>query len=768
MINDPGRTEHDVPSGTNLRLVRLRLVLALLGAAIVPIAIATPVLVRAGIELQGRLAPAEASAVAARLGGDLTTIGDGIGGLGVDGDLLTAVRGDSRGLRDARADLERFAGSIHGAFVGAWLIDPAGDVPLAQGPSKPPVDPVALVDATMPLSAGELLRPDRSSAGAASSSALGSDFLLAVPVRPATQSAASRGALLVRISSDALLADALAGLDAQALVLDGAGTPAVGGATADVAGFSNAIREPIGAAGFGDWSVLVQSRPVGFELSAAWFLGTLALGFVALLLVWWLARQVIRPARQLEQASERLSEMYRSARTDALEDALTGLGNHRAFMEEFDRQLESARRYNAPVSLLLVDLDDFKLVNDSAGHAVGDELLMEVGRLLRSTLRRPDRPFRIGGDEFAVLMPHTDSGQAEIVARRLLAQCVEHRRGSAFPRPFSFSGGISCAPEFGMTRTEVFAQADTALYASKHSGRTAVQVFDPAHARPTIDQQTLSALSAAVSRVVTVGALRPVYQPIVDLRTGRVVGFEGLVRPDPDSGFTDPTELFMAAESTGRTLELDRACLEAVVAGARQIGPDQSLSLNVSPRSLEAPEFSPASLLSLLRHHGLDPARITLELTEREAVEDVERLRHVLAACQQSGLRIAADDVGAGNAGLRLLSQIHFDIVKIDLSLVQIGAQRESSLAVLRALTELAERWGAMVVAEGVETPDQLRVVQGLGMYAAQGYLLGRPGEVPAARQVDLAALLAMDGSVSMRTILAAGLGSTSGVPSRP
>ncbi|HEY6057210.1 MAG TPA: EAL domain-containing protein, partial [Candidatus Limnocylindrales bacterium] len=120
-------------------------------------------------------------------------------------------------------------------------------------------------------------------------------------------------------------------------------------------------------------------------------------------------------------------------------------------------------------------------------------------------------------------------------------------------------------------------------------------------------------------------------------------------------------------------------------------------------------------------------------------------LRHVLAACQSAGLRIAADDVGAGNAGLRLLSQIHFDIVKIDLSLVQEGEHRESSLAVLRALADLAQRWGAMVVAEGVETPGQLRVIQALEVTAAQGYLLGRPMEVPSLRQVDLAELLARD-----------------------
>jgi diguanylate cyclase (GGDEF)-like protein len=426
-------------------------------------------------------------------------------------------------------------------------------------------------------------------------------------------------------------------------------------------------------------------------------------------------------------------------------------------MEEFDRQLEQSKRYGHPVSLLLIDLDDFKLVNDSAGHAVGDQMLLETGRLLRASMRRSDRAFRIGGDEFAVLMPHTTAEMAELVGRRLLYACTEPRPSSAFSRGFAFSAGVSSCPDFSTSRSELFAQADAALYSSKRHGRTTVTVFDPEKARPAVDQEARSELSTRVARVVAVGALSAVYQPIVDLASGQVVGFEGLIRPAPDSGFADAGTLFAAAEAAGRTFELDRACLETVIRGARQLAPDQTLSLNMSPRSLEAPEFNAGSLIALLAHHGIDPRRVTLELTEREAVEDVDRLREVIAACQAAGLRVAADDVGAGNAGLRLLSQIHFDIVKIDLSLVQDGELHESSLAVLRALTELAHRWGAMVVAEGVETPGQLWVVKELGVSAAQGYLLGRPAPDPVPRFVDVAGLLSLadDEPMVLRNLLA-------------
>ncbi len=156
---------------------------------------------------------------------------------------------------------------------------------------------------------------------------------------------------------------------------------------------------------------------------------------------------------------------------------------------------------------------------------------------------------------------------------------------------------------------------------------------------------------------------------------------------------------------------------------------DQFLSVNLSPRTMEAPEFSAALLVRQLAAHGLRPDRVVLELTEREAVEDLDRLRSVLEACQAAGMRIAADDIGAGNAGLRLLSQIHFDIVKIDLSLVQAGISHDPSHAVIRALQELAARWGATIVAEGVETGEQMAFLRAQECDEIQGYWLSPPLE---------------------------------------
>jgi EAL domain-containing protein (putative c-di-GMP-specific phosphodiesterase class I) len=196
--------------------------------------------------------------------------------------------------------------------------------------------------------------------------------------------------------------------------------------------------------------------------------------------------------------------------------------------------------------------------------------------------------------------------------------------------------------------------------------------------------------------------------------------------------------MFAAAEATGRTAELDIACLDAVMGAASRLRLPGSLTVNLSPRTLETDEFSIQGLLRIIVRHGLDPRRIVVELTEREAVEDIGRLRRAVEDCRLAGIRVAADDVGSGNAGLRLLSQLRFDIVKIDLSLVQGGTRRDQSLEVIRTLRDLADRWGALVVAEGIETPAQLEVVRALGIGAGQGYLLGRPSEQPPTDPIDL------------------------------
>jgi EAL domain-containing protein (putative c-di-GMP-specific phosphodiesterase class I) len=307
--------------------------------------------------------------------------------------------------------------------------------------------------------------------------------------------------------------------------------------------------------------------------------------------------------------------------------------------------------------------------------------------------------------------------------------------------PFSFSAGLSAYPEPAGDGHRLFRQADSALYWAKTHGRTDVQTFDPER-HGADDRRSTRELADAVVAVATNKAVTPVYQTIFDLRTGDPVGFEGLVRPTAGAGFRDAHSLFVAAEAAERTVELDLMCAEAVVAGATLPDEDSYLSINVSPHTLETEQFRVSDLLAILAPHGIPPHRIVLEITERESVGDMGRLRLNLERCRAEGIRIAADDVGAGNAGLRLLSEIRFDIVKIDLSLVQRGALRDSALAVLRAIRDIGRQSGAIVVAEGIETADQLEVVRALELVSGQGYLLALPTPEIRAEKLDVLALL--------------------------
>lgn len=459
-----------------------------------------------------------------------------------------------------------------------------------------------------------------------------------------------------------------------------------------------------------------------------------------------LARSVLRAAGRLDEGRAELRDLYERARLDSLIDPLTGLGNHRAFQEELARQVEQSRRASTPLSLVLIDLDDLKQVNDQLGHAGGDALLAATGRLLGSDARRGDRAFRIGGDEFAVLLPGTDADRAALSARRLLGAALEGTTTGEYGRPFSFSAGVSSFPELSTNGARLFRHADAALYWCKRHGRTDVQVYDAQRHGQAGDERNSLELAAAVAAVATSKSLSAVYQPIFSLATGRVIGHEALVRPAPGSGFLNAESLFAAAEATGRTVELDTTCIDVVAAAAAGLIPeDRYLAVNLSPRTLEAAEFNAGQFSKIFLRQGIAPSRLVLELTEREVVEDVDRLRHNLDACRDLGMRIAADDVGAGNAGLRLLSQIRFDLVKIDLSLVQSGALRESSMAVMRALRDLADRSSATIVAEGIETVHQLEVVRDLGIAAGQGYLLGRPSSTLATETLDIENLIELD-----------------------
>jgi diguanylate cyclase (GGDEF)-like protein len=465
--------------------------------------------------------------------------------------------------------------------------------------------------------------------------------------------------------------------------------------------------------------------------------GSWVIAGVALILVY---RGIGRHVRILESERAGLQEAFDRARLDSLRDGLTGLGNHRAFQEELDDQLAQAREQASPLALLMIDVDDLKKTNDRRGHAAGDEMLRSISQIIRANLRRTDRGYRIGGDEFALLLPGCSAQDAEVVGRHILAGALSghHGRGGTF----SVTIGVSAFPELSLDRNQLIHHADAALYSGKRHGRTDVKRFDPNSHGMADDTRAIPELTAAVARVAEGGMLTAVYQPIYSLLTGTVIGYESLVRLTDESDFPSTESLFVAAEATRRTVEIDVASARTGFAGARALPPDTYLSINLSPRTLESDAFSPLELVVLAKRSGVLPTQLVIELTEREGVEDLDRLRASLAILRRHGVRIAADDVGAGNAGLRLLSEIDFNIIKIDLSLVRAGARHEPSEAVLRALGEMARQRDTTIVAEGIETAELLELVLEMRFDAGQGYLLGRPRPAMDAPTIELFGLL--------------------------
>ncbi|MEW5990759.1 MAG: bifunctional diguanylate cyclase/phosphodiesterase [Chloroflexota bacterium] len=749
-------SEPDAPPGAHgeildgrdsLRLVRIRLALTLVAVAVIPFAAVAPI-ARAILDdtrtaLEERLS-AEADHAAAEVRRELTDIRDTLDALAASEAVIAALAappGDPVAA-PASAALSDLLDRPSSVVAGVVIADVGG--------IRARVGPVGTVFAGIPPRANRTEINLVAIAGGAPS------LEIVAPISPATAGPPA-GWVAASIDAQELLAwaspdAAAAGRTVRLLGPNGRVLAAVGPAVGinlpatviDMAANGAEMSQDsaqIGLPELQGWQV-VANAPLPVTAIPFPAVATLV-GLLVLLIgfIWWMGRQIVRPAAELEAQRSRLHELYEAARDAALRDSLTGLGNHRAFQEALTRAVDQTRRYGTPFALVLFDIDEFKRINDTRGHATGDELLAEVGRLIRATVRQADSGYRIGGDEFALLLPSTDVAGAEVTTRRLLSRGLEDRPGGRFRGSISFSAGVTACPAIGKTRVELTAQADAALYRGKRGGRTVVTTFDPDLDRGHVDEGMRAELSAAVSGVIESGALSPVYQPIVHLPTGRILGYEGLIRVGPDAGFAHTGALFDAAEVAGRVLDLDRAALDVVLRGAFAVPLTTLVSINVSPRSFEAPEFNATVFLAILRHHGIDPGRVLLELTERDAIRDIDRLRTAIMALQDAGIRVAADDVGAGNAGLRLLSQFRFDAVKIDLSLVHGGARQDQTLSVLTSLVQLARRWGALTIAEGVETPDQLRMIRQLDIDAGQGYLLGRPGGILTSETVDLEAL---------------------------
>jgi diguanylate cyclase (GGDEF)-like protein len=428
------------------------------------------------------------------------------------------------------------------------------------------------------------------------------------------------------------------------------------------------------------------------------------------------------------QMSANLKGLVRQLEASAMTDSLTLLGNRRAFDARMRAELSRAARHNGYVWLALVDIDNFKVVNDENGHQHGDVVLSRVGTLLRD-IRAEDSAYRLGGDEFAVVLTDCSRGDAERALERLRAAAPNQLFGT------TISIGFAGSPQGLLDTESLLRQADAALYVCKQSGRNTLVDFDSAQRRGDIPHQMNM---HAVSRLIAERGLVVAFQPIWDIARGKVLGYEALARPDPKYGLDGPQEAFEIAAKLGRSHDLDRVCREAAVLAAVELPPESLLFLNVAPESLVRGEIDRHSLASTLDSVGLRPERVVLEITERYS-GPVNPVVAAARAFQRSGFRLALDDTGAGNAGLHYLSRLKVDFIKIDGAIVAKAATDTAARGVVAAIVALAKTTKAYVIAEGIEDPNVLDILKRSGIAGAaepfavngaQGYYLGRPGAI--------------------------------------
>jgi diguanylate cyclase (GGDEF)-like protein len=420
--------------------------------------------------------------------------------------------------------------------------------------------------------------------------------------------------------------------------------------------------------------------------------------------------------------------LYRAALQRARRDGLTDLDNHRAFQDELSRAVGEATRYDSDVTLALLDIDDFKFENDRHGHQHGDRLLCELAELLREQ-RAGDRAFRLGGDEFAVLLNHTRECDADVPLERIRT-AVERRLSGV-----TTSIGFSAARPEDREPSTLWGRADAALLEAKRRGGNAVVAStEVADSVPVVTIEKVRSVRALIDS----GAVDVAFQPIWDLAGTRVLGFEALARPRC-SDLSGPGEAFEIADSIGRGHELDAVCRRATLRAAGDLPEGALLFLNVSPQTLEHDGLAGDSLVLAVNGAGYEPHQVVLEITERTDARK-ELLLPEAARLRRLGFKLALDDVGAGNAGLEMLSALPVDFIKIDRAVVANAVDDRGARAVMLGIMAFARESGAFVIAEGIETeamlelardPDPEREARPVGAHGAQGFLLGRPAPVP-------------------------------------
>ncbi|HET9511098.1 MAG TPA: EAL domain-containing protein [Sphingomonas sp.] len=443
--------------------------------------------------------------------------------------------------------------------------------------------------------------------------------------------------------------------------------------------------------------------------------------------------------RQLEEQALELSANESRAVHMANHDSLTDAPNRLAFLRALHGSVRSDERF----AMTMIDLDRFKLINDSFGHLAGDELIRVVCGKLHAAAPRGSFVARLGGDEFAALFPATGEDEAVMICERLLKACSE--TFTVFGH--SVQGGASLGvvvvdPGATNDPIDVMRRADLALNEAKRGGRGLVRVFDE-----SMDESIRfrRRIESGLSKAIAGGELKLVYQPIVASGAMKVTGFEALLRwHSPEYGMISPAMFIPIAEESNLIHELGDWVLETALDAVKH-WPDQYVSVNFSPRQFRRQNFV-GRVIERVQRSGVSPARVQIEITETAIFDDAERAAETLYRLRQMGFRIALDDFGTGYSSLYNIRKFALDCLKIDRSFIDgLGRERESS-AIVQSVIHLGRALGMEVVAEGVETEAQVQALRVAGCSHLQGYFLARPMAEEDARALAATTFL-FDGS---------------------
>lgn len=450
----------------------------------------------------------------------------------------------------------------------------------------------------------------------------------------------------------------------------------------------------------------------------------------------------IRPALFRKVTEERI-------RFIAHHDELTQLSNRRAFNDTLARAVAAAPVEGPGPGLLYLDLDGFKAINDIRGHQVGDRLLSSAAARLRAEVGPQDHLPRIGGDEFVVVLAPDRRDQADAaseLAQRLIA---------ALARPVEIGGqmlsvgvsiGIALHPADGTTPDELLRSADIALYNAKRTGRNRFSLFEPAM---DAQQQERLLMERDLRLAVHAEAFSLAYQPIFDSGSLRVRAVEALLRWDhPVRGSVPPSVFVPVAEETGLIVRLGQWVLETACRAVATLDPGVGLSVNLSPVQFRQPDLA-GTIARVLERTGLAPERLELEVTEGLLLDSCSGVLETMRALRARGIRITLDDFGMGYASLSYLRRFPFDRLKIDRSFVKDMAEDDGTMAIVEAILALSRRLQLSVVAEGVETADQLDRLRTLDCTFVQGFFTGRPMTLEALRGVVLSSSRGEDGVIA-------------------